>query len=416
MMKAVLLGGVAVVAAFALAAPADAGDVKTKWKGAPQTIEDGNTFKVRGRAIFDYVVSEGDVGSGGTTLQEFDGREFTTDTLRIGAEGKIAKAFSYKMEIETKQGSTKVKDAIVGWKFAPNTTLMVGNYRPFNSLENHTSGRYISTTERVSFLQAWGSDRNIGIGVMNTGENYTIGAGVFGESINSSDSTTGGLPDQEPTQFNIRGTYSPINEKGGNQVHVGAWFQHRDAGDGTALRYRAKSGTNGAPRWVSTSNFAEKDNAFGLEAAWVNGPLSFQGEYSMVSAENATAGGVDPEYDAWYLLATYSLTGEGRNYKANKGSFGRPKVARPITEGGPGHVELALRYDTLDLTSSDTLTPAVSPTLNTNGGEQNTFVVGLNWWPINYVRFTADYVNADIDGPYGDGDVNSVVLRTQIDW
>ncbi len=434
-LKLGLLSGAAVAVALGVASPADA--VDTKWKGAPKFSGEDSSFKVKGRMQHEYVVSDGDVSQtsgANTTSMDYDSNEFRARRIRLGAEGSISKSFKYKIELQSKEGTTDLEDAMIEWVMGGGNSVLIGNFKPFQSLENHTSSRFISTAERSSFTEAFGFGRQLGLAFTNRGDNHTFSVGIFGDDINSADSDSsqtitvldgmGGtttstmtLPDSESTSLNARFTFAPVNEDT-RQAHLGIWARHRDAGDSGTLRYRAKAGTDNAPRWVQTSSFADSDTAFGIEGAWNQGPWSIQGEYAMLDADNATAGGTSPDYDGWYILGTWSLTGEGRTYKASKGAFDRPKVARPITNGGPGAWEAVVRYDVLDLSSSDTMPAFVaSPTLNTNGGEQNTTVVGLNWWPINHVRFSANYVNASIDdGPYGSGDVDSFILRSQIDW
>ena len=99
---------------------------------------------------------------------------------------------------------------------------------------------------------------------------------------------------------------------------------------------------------------------FNLEAAFVWGPFSMQGEYAQLEAERhpdtleqcSRATRVSPTYNGWYVDASWYLTGETRNYEAAEGEFGRTKVKNPVfmtVSGGWGAWQIAGRYDVIDL-------------------------------------------------------------------
>jgi phosphate-selective porin OprO/OprP len=108
------------------------------------------------------------------------------------------------------------------------------------------------------------------------------------------------------------------------------------------------------------------------------GPLSAQAEYITTSVSRNADSNLD--FDGWYAQAGYFLTGESRNYK--KGSFGGITPKASVGEGGIGAWELALRYSTLDLIDKDI-----------DGGDVDSYTVGLNWFATPSLRFSANYVD-----------------------
>jgi hypothetical protein len=77
-----------------------------------------------------------------------------------------------------------------------------------------------------------------------------------------------------------------------------------------------------APFLADTGYIAAEDmKSFGIEAAWVNGPWSFQGEY----LNNFVSGDQTNSVGGFYVYSSYFLTGESRQHDRRKGIFGRLK-------------------------------------------------------------------------------------------
>ena len=113
----------------------------------------------------------------------------------------------------------------------------------------------------------------------------------------------------------------------------------------------------------------------GLEALWIEGPWSLQGEY----LQQTTRRHALPGYrgDGWYLAGSWLLTGESRAY-------GGGNVANPRPAGRRGAVELLARYSRIDL--DDGLV---------RGGRERNWTLGANWYLGSHLKFQANYVLAD---------------------
>jgi phosphate-selective porin len=55
-----------------------------------------------------------------------------------------------------------------------------------------------------------------------------------------------------------------------------------------------------------------------------------------------------------------------------------------VTEGGFGAVSVVARYDGIDLVSNDT-----------NGGDLETIILGVDWWPTDYTRASLNWYRSD---------------------
>ena len=136
--------------------------------------------------------------------------------------------------------------------------------------------------------------------------------------------------------------------------------------------------------------------------------------YKTYSSSTATATTVvqpsNDHFSAWYVQASWILTGESKGYNSATGAFTPPKPAQPFTfaHGGWGAWELAARCSDLNLNdhANDTANVVTNWTgastrtytyYNTvRGGDQKIATVGVNWYPNNALRFALDYEWIDV--------------------
>jgi phosphate-selective porin OprO/OprP len=179
-----------------------------------------------------------------------------------------------------------------------------------------------------------------------------------------------------------RATWAPMMSEDGSEVlHLGASFSTR----GT----KTTGQTTIDPLTGAESVAAQDDDTrFGVEAAYVAGPMSFQAEYISASwGGDADTGSVDIDFDGLYVQGAYMITGETRSY--SRGTFGG---VTPNSDwngfggGGSGALEASVRWSTL---SQDI-----------GGAEADTDVidVGLNWYMNQNTRFMAGVSLIDADG------------------
>jgi len=104
-----------------------------------------------------------------------------------------------------------------------------------------------------------------------------------------------------------------------------------------------------------------------------------------------------------------------RHYK--KGAFNRPKVKRPVNEGGPGAWQIAARYDVIDLSDQAAAIAAGGIVSCAECGEQKTWIFGVNWWLNDYTRLTFNYAQSDISAGVNNGaTIQGAGVRAQVDW
>jgi phosphate-selective porin OprO/OprP len=413
-------------AASAKGSSGDNLDLKVKWKGAPElSSSDGKfKFKVRGRVMGDFNSIDQDFPINGE--QDVNGVELRR--ARLGVEGVVYYDWKYKFEVDFAGDGTAVKDAYIAYaNWAPWETseIIVGNFKVATSMEDLTSSRFITFMERASFIEAFGIDRQIGAGVWVGDEHWSFQTGYYGANSESQ-----GEFFDDTTSASVRGTVAPINNDT-TVVHLGASYRHRDAGTlrdtGVAdlFRYRARGADlHLADRFVATPFIGQDDDMFVLEGAFVWKSFSVQGEYSQLETNVpiGIAPGVSPTYEGWYADASFFLTGEMRNYEGDVGAFGRVKVKNPVYggSGGWGAWQIAGRYDVIDLSdgaAAINASTAPGAVMCTDCGEQETWLIGLNWWLTDYTALKFNVTQSEISGGANNGaDITGFGMRAQIDW
>ena len=409
---------------------------EVKWKGGPEiSSSEGWTFKPRGRIHYDagYVSVPGDYA-----VNRNLGFNSRVRRIRLGAEGTMPGGFGYKVEADFANANIALGDAFLSYnpKNAP-IGVRIGHFESLNGLEQITSSNNISFTERAAFNDAFSNTRRLGGAVAWHDDDNSIRAeaGLFtAHSIDSSFDNDGWIGAG-------RLVYAP--KAFGGQLHFGATVQQREFAsnnNGTAsvsvnapstnqlARYRARPNTQLTDvRFVDTGSFAAKsDRILGLELAAIFPGFYFAGEGQWTKVNAYRAGDIatgldsfangnsavtptgDPSFFGMYAEAGYFLTGETRGYK--DGLWGRTKVLKPIDKKGLGAFQVAGRFEYLDLDSNALKNGLTNNFLNGSssmaalntrlgrGGTQTSYLLALNWYPIDYVRFMLNYGRVDVEG------------------
>ncbi|HYC97563.1 OprO/OprP family phosphate-selective porin [Brevundimonas sp.] len=370
------------------------------WKGAPEFKWGEFTFKPRGRVFLDYVDQDVDRATG----LDFGASESRIRTARIGVQGTWTDQWSYVAEASIANGEANWEDLLLEYSLAEHTAITVGNFKSL-SLENLTSSRYTTFMERGAFNDLIDVGRVMTLAARTGGDNWSIAGGVHGDSVN--DPSTGG--DEQRGAF-LRAHLAPIVTDD-MKLHLGVWARDRDRNDDAAFRYRVRNNTNFGDRYTDAGSSplgaGESDTAVGVEAAAVWRSVSVQGEWATIDAD--LTGGGSAGATGYYVFASFFPTGEQRKYDAAAGEFGRVSIRNPLTKGGIGAVELAVRYDAADLTEFAGVAAA---------GEYSAVTLGATWYPFPYVRFMANYTDSKNEAQVAasDVDVQTLQVRAQFDF
>lgn len=357
--------------AAATAAPADKAVVTDiAWKGAPEfTAEGGWSFKPRGRLQLDAGTVSAPDGIADT------GSGFASEVRRayLGVDGKIPGGFGYRAEIDVAASSVEITDLYLTYSASKAVALTVGQHKPFWGLEELTSDLFPSFVERAAVNTAFGYERRLGASATFSSGDLLLQGGVFTDHVQD-------LNDDGNNAWSADGRAVFMPRLAGGQLHLGASAHYRELNDSAAsVRYRVRPMVHTSDiRFIDTGAIpATSETGYGLEAAYISGPF-----HAAAEAHWQTVGriaGVDPTFFGFYAEAGMFLTkGDTRGYKG--GVFDRVKPARAVGKGGPGAIQLNLRYDYLDLVDAGIV-----------GGTQDAYQVALIWTPTDYTRFVANY-------------------------
>ncbi|MBL1142095.1 MAG: porin [Proteobacteria bacterium] len=321
---------------------------------------------------------------------------------RLFVQGNLWDAWKYKLQYDlVNTGSSGIADAYIQYTDLP-WDIKVGHFKQPFSLQNMTSSKYITFTER-GLPHLFTPGRAIGAGVGRSEKNWSLNAGIFGEGI---DGASG--DEDEGFALGGRATYAPILNNN-QHLHLGASFSYRDSGSIDSLSFsdRPESHVTNV-REVSTGSFNADTNLRTVaEAAYTNGPFSLQSEYYYVDIDRDSSTLSDLVFSGYYVEGSWFFTDDMRNYSGNKGSYGRIKPKSVVGKGGIGAWQLAMRFSSVDLNDADI-----------TGGDAQNFSLGLNWFATNNIRLSANYINVlDVNGGAGDGDEpEAFQMRAQVEF
>ena len=179
-------------------------------------------------------------------------------------------------------------------------------------------------------------------------------------------------------------------------LHVGASSSTQTPNDGN-LRFQAtpgvgfneldfRSDASPVPSFIDTGNFdAGRYDLHGLELAGSIGPVLLRSE-AFAAFVGLPAGG-RADFGGAYAEAAWVVVGNARPYDRLRGLFGGLTPETDVPDGGPGALELALRYDAIDLSDA-----AVE-----RGGTLSNWTLGATWAWTPRLKFQANYVLSDAE-------------------
>lgn len=340
---------------------------------------DGATFQAGVLAQLDWVMPHDDRAdlSRGTDFRR----------LRPNLSGTFLRDWSFRTSYELSDGGSVVDAYVAYGGFAP-VAIIAGNFVQPYSFESLASDKYNSFMERaLPFV--FSVSRAPGVSVTTGATHWSAAGAVFGEPLSVADSGDEGWGTA------ARFTFAPVNSPG-RLVHFGLSLMERwptqdnGANGDTTLRFRPRPESDGiSQRFIDTGEIAGDVQHYlaidpELAAEW--GAFSLQGEYMDIRV--ARRDGPKLGFSGWYVQAAWTLTGEPRPYKTERGTFDAMRPKRPMGPDGPGMWELALRLSEVDLGDEEI-----------DGGRERNATVGINFYPNSMLRATANWVKVlDVDG------------------
>jgi len=377
---------------------------------APTLSEPSGAFSFKPKGWMDIDAAAFHESKGGYHFN--DGTQFRR--LRLGFDGTAFKWFNYRLEVDFAGNAVNITDGYLQYTRIPHTVLTIGQHKAPFGLEANNTDHLNVFLERGMFNNAAssaGAERRIGLSAAwAPKENINVAGGLFGD--NESISRGSGSAPGESWGVNGRATWEPVFDTG-KIVHVGVAGYYRErlksgeVPDAVRLSDRPNVRVDGGN--IADSGVVTNTRSLtyaGLEAATVFGPLTIAGEAGKLWLDRF--GGDNAHFSGYYGYAAYMLTGETRPFKG--GNFDRIRPFKDLNNGGFGAVEVALRYDHIDL--KDT------PVLARAGNEASSVTAGLNWYvnpyaklQFNWIRFWGNNTPLDPVGSKTRGDAFATRLH-----
>jgi phosphate-selective porin OprO/OprP len=343
-------------------------------------------------------------------LADFSGSSHAGAPLRDDADWR-------RKEVGITYKRTGIYDAVVGYDFQSKTwmdvairletaalfgrdlgKLRLGQSKLAVGFEGATASRAGSYIEASLPTQAFYESRRIGVDWAFERPSYIANAGYYFRS----DLQGNNKGDTRAARL----AWTPIKTPG-HVIHLGlsasdempeGEVDGRDHYRAPTARWRARPGSVlTIERLVDSGTLQNIDRLQrrGIEALWIKGSWSLQGEYQQQTAQR---GNGLPDYRGYgsYASASWLVTGESRPYSA--GNVGNPKPAHRH-----GAVELLLRRDHLDLDDAGIA-----------GGRARSWTLGANWYLGPNLKLQGNYVRADAQRGASRIDPHVLTMRAQL--
>lgn len=312
--------------------------------------------------------------------------------------------------------ANKFLDANIAYRMGDNF-FTVGQYKQPNSLEELTSTKNNDFQSKAMTTNLFAVARRVGASYAYLGQSFGGAASFYGNELTPNESPSLGTGNG----FGVRGYYAPINSEA-HFLHFGLSYIDMDVRNSSnqeiaRLRVRPDADLSAA-RLIDTGNFsAESLSVFGIEAAYVQGPFKFQGEY-MDNSFSRPSGLDDFDANSFYVYGVWNITGETWGYKT--GLITTPLPNNPNL----GMWQVGVRYDNANLNdgSVDYTNPSAPVVTGILGGEEDNWTLGVNWYwrsnfkvQLNYVMVNSSKYNTTTKTVL-DNNPDITTLRLQFYW
>lgn len=300
--------------------------------------------------------------------------------------------------------------------------LTVGQFKAHRSMEELTSSNDITMMERPSNSSSGiyaGRQWLMGVGYQG------IFADQLGYAVNVMSLTRIGMP-IEGSSYGGR-LYWLARQGEGDTLHFGLSYS-RDTPTAESLAAKAVDVYGGRHGFTQSYGVAgaamgpsgnRSQSTLSLEAAYALGPVTLQAEYAAVKLDNThlLAGAQrDSHVQAYYVQASWFVTGERTIYQKEIGVFRKPKPLRKW-----GAIEVAARYDAIE-NRDQSLAENPCGTGTTKCRTQ-VFTLGVNWYVRKGLRLMLNYYltenalgNAGAGTPNRTDSPSAISFRTQLNF
>ncbi|HUR41927.1 MAG TPA: porin [Verrucomicrobiae bacterium] len=364
-----------------------------------ETMDGRASFEIEGRFQFDTLFFDG-------IYNDAAGGAWASDTrvrrMRLGVGGDLDPDWEwlFVLDINNDSGRATLDTGQITYKGFTLADLNIGRFkRPF-LLDALTSSKWTSGLERSLIYDVTRS--HVSDFSLMASKLYDVGttgklswyAAVLNEGV---EDYAGGqnAAGKDQYQFYARTAWAPWAGKG-DVLHFGAAVGEINPANGSTIDIATRLGVSAAESHV-LSYAVNGDRQGGVEGLYILGPLSLQSEY--VLRQLGLIDGDKADLAGGYLQATWTLTGESRQYKPYPA---RPDSVVPDGDHSYGAIELVTRFDHIDLER---------PGLDS--ATADLFTVGANWYLNKHLHLKLNYLNVKGDN-FGTSEAKGSAVTTRI--
>ena len=306
---------------------------------------------------------------------------------RLAVKAQVTPDWYGEVDMDMADGKFELKDALIEYDGLKNFAFKVGNFKEDFSMEQTTTSRYLTFMERPMVCKALVPSRHIGLQGEYLRDHFRASLGWFFQTVAGEEELTNVQDNNKDygrnTGYSLTGKmgYMPYSADRHHGLYFGAKGSYRTPktdeapADYGGMRYSTRNATSiNRKKYLDTDYIKNVDHEwlYGLEGAGYWGPARFQTEW-IRNHVSATANSYN--FGGWYLHATCLLLGGQQRFNVAEGEFTQPNPGRKW-----GDIELALRYDYLDLNDADVY-----------GGSGQNFTAGLNFYIGKNFKFVLNY-------------------------
>ena len=344
---------------------------------------------------------------------------FSWARKRVGVDGEFGRVFSFQIERELADANDPWRDVFIDYGPFDQIHVRAGKFKLPFSLDQNTSASNLDFVyrSRAADQLAPGRDRGVMVHGRVVRRILEYEVGVFDHDGRNtrrpaSDRVSGGRA------VAARLTAQPLRttRSSGRTLEFGAAIVTSRVGEGfPSIRGQTAFGDEfyDPDLWV-----LGPQRRVGFELRWRPGPFSVKSEYMRLTTDRQHQSVEDLDLSpflavGWYVSGTWILTGER---KAN----GLEDPRRPFLGGGIGAIELALRVESLELSSvARNDVPSLSPRADVVFGNRlRAVTTGVTWQPVRWIKLQFNLIRESIEHPEmgplpGQSAFSSRVLRIQ---
>lgn len=314
---------------------------------------------------------------------------------RTAIKANITKDWYGEIDLNFADGRLELKDAIIRYDGFTNTELQLGNFKENFSIARNTSSRYQQFMERPMAAQALAPSRHLGINAKYHKDWLYASGGIFFQEIEDAekaDYVEANNKDYGRSQgmsYTGKIAFQPFHKQEDMALHIGLGLSYRtpktdvDPAKFGGSRFSSRNSTSiNRKKYIDTGVISQVDYDLIYTFELAGFYKGFRFETALIQNDTHIKDSAPIEVDqrtkhfiGTYAQASYLLFGGKQHYDALGAKFNQVQRGKKW-----GDLELALRFDYLDLNSKDIW-----------GGSGEAYSVGLNYYVNNNVKFMLNY-------------------------